>query len=216
MQLHFADCTIDLERRQVFRAGREVDLSPKAYQLLTLLVGSRPKAVAKEALSRELWPDTYVVEANLSNLIGEIRSALGDRAQAPRFIRTLHGFGYAFTADAHAVAPPGGEPAGSIVCWLVWNGQALPLTAGDNVIGRDATAQIRLDAPGVSRRHARIVVGPDGAWIEDLHSKNGTRVAGAHIDAPRQLADGEAVVVGSVRLTFHRESPGAPTETVTD
>src|SRR5262245_60158607 len=139
MQLHFADCTIDMARRQVFRAGREVELSPKAYQLLTLLVEARPKAVAKDTLSRELWPDTYVVEANLSNLIGEIRAALGDRAQAPRFIRTLHGFGYAFSADTHGGEPPREEPGGGIVCWLVWNGQALPLASGENVIGRDST-----------------------------------------------------------------------------
>jgi DNA-binding winged helix-turn-helix (wHTH) protein len=216
MQLRFADCVIDTDRRQVFRSGQEVTLSPKAYQLLTLLVDARPKAVAKEQLSEALWPDTYVVEANLANLIGEIRAALGDRAQAPRFIRTLHGFGYAFSADAQIVNAAEEELTGRAACWLVWKGQALPLLPGENVIGRDSAAQVRLDAPGVSRRHARIVVRPDGAAIEDLHSKNGTRVAGARIDAPRELSNHEEVVVGSVRLTFHRASPGAATETVAD
>ena len=107
MQIRFGDCVIDTETRQVLRKGDEVVLSPKAYRLLILLVEARPKALAKDALCRALWPDTFVVEANLSNLIGEIRAALGDSAQQPRFIRTLHGYGYAFSAEAEVTTGSG-------------------------------------------------------------------------------------------------------------
>ena len=83
MRLTFGDCAIDSDRRQVTRGGRAVTLSPKAYQLLTLLLEARPRALSKDALYGALWPDTFVVEANLSNLIGEIRAALGESAQTP-------------------------------------------------------------------------------------------------------------------------------------
>jgi DNA-binding winged helix-turn-helix (wHTH) protein len=216
MQLRFADCVIDTDRRQVFRGGREVTLSPKAYQLLTLLIDARPKALTKQRLSEQLWPNTHVVDANLPNLIGEIRTAIGDRAPAARFIRTLHGFGYAFCADANVVKAGTEGLAGSLPCWLVCNGQTLPLMAGENVIGRDPEVQIRLDASGVSRRHARIVVGGDSAVIEDLNSKNGTRVAGNRIAAPYALTNRDELRLGSVCLTFHVATPGAVTETIGD
>jgi DNA-binding winged helix-turn-helix (wHTH) protein len=216
MELRFADCVIDTDRRQVFRGDREVTLSPKAYHLLTLLVDARPKAVAKQRLCEQLWPDTHVVDANLSNLIGEIRAAIGDRGHAPRFIRTLHGFGYAFSSDGEVVKAGAEGPTGSLACWLVCNGQTLPLMVGENVIGRDSGVQIRLDAPGVSRRHARIVVECDSAVIEDLNSKNGTRVLGNRIAAPHTLTNRDELSLGSVRLTFHMAAPGASTETTGD
>ena len=74
--------------------------SPKAFELLGTLVMDRPKVLSKEVLQQRLWPETFVAEANLSNLVAEIREALGDRARTPLFIRTAHGFGYAFCGDA--------------------------------------------------------------------------------------------------------------------
>ena len=68
-----------------------------------------PNALTKAALQESLWPDTFVVEANLSNLVAEIRAALEDDVRHPRFIRTVHGFGYAFcgtvSGDPAAEAP---------------------------------------------------------------------------------------------------------------
>jgi DNA-binding winged helix-turn-helix (wHTH) protein len=143
MQLLFADCVVDTDQRQVFRGGRPVALSPKAYHLLLLLLEARPKALAKEKLNLQLWPDTFVVEANLANLIGEIRAALGDSPRRPRFIRTLHGFGYAFSADVESEQPrPGADEL--LPHWILWNGKTLPLRTGENVIGRGPAVQIRL------------------------------------------------------------------------
>ena len=68
-----------------------------------MLAGARPKALSKKALQERLWPSTFVAEANLSNLVAEIRQALGDNARAPRFIRTVHRFGYAFCGEATTV-----------------------------------------------------------------------------------------------------------------
>ena len=89
-------------RRQLTRAGREIHLEPKAFELLSALVLERPKALSKADLQERLWPGTFVAEANLSNLVAEIRAALGDPARAPLFVRTVHRFGYAFCGDAVA------------------------------------------------------------------------------------------------------------------
>ena len=59
-------------------------------------------------------------------------------------------------------------------CWIVWSGREIALHDGENIIGRDPGAAVRLDLPSVSRRHARIVVSSKGAVVEDLGSKNGT------------------------------------------
>jgi DNA-binding winged helix-turn-helix (wHTH) protein len=212
--VRFDGCVIDTDTRQVLRAGREIPLSPKAYQLLILLVDARPKALAKDVLYQALWPDTFVVEANLSNLIGEIRAALGDAAQQPRFIRTLHGFGYAFSADAEIAYPPG-EGSGASAAYLVTaDGTAMPLRGREAIIGRTAEADVRLDLPGISRRHARVLCSVNGIVLEDLQSKNGTFVCGERITAPRVLANGDEVGFGSVRVTFRVTSTEGSTETV--
>ena len=92
----FGDFVLDLEAHELARAGTPVSLSPKAFQLLGLLVQSHDKALSKTELQDRLWPDTFVVEKNLTNLVSEIREALGDDPTRPRFIRTVHRFGYAF------------------------------------------------------------------------------------------------------------------------
>ena len=73
-----------------------MSLSPKAFELLDILVENHPKALSKTELQARLWPGTYVVEKNLTNLVSEIRAALDDDPLHPRFIRTVHRFGYAF------------------------------------------------------------------------------------------------------------------------
>ena len=95
----FGDFALDPETRELCRGGDPIPLSPKAYQLLEILVANRPKALSKIALQERLWPDTFVVEKNLVNLIAEIRKALDDDPTHPRFVRTVHRFGYAFRRD---------------------------------------------------------------------------------------------------------------------
>jgi DNA-binding winged helix-turn-helix (wHTH) protein len=212
MQIRFADCVIDTETRQVLRNGVAVVLSPKAYRLLVLLVEARPKALAKDALCRALWPDTFVVEANLSNLIGEIRAALGDSAQQPRFIRTLHGHGYAFFADTDVATGVGMEP--EVRAYLITpDGQALPIREPQSVVGRGSDVQVRLDLPGISRHHARITIVDGQATVEDLQSKNGTLVRGERIAGARPLMSGDELGFGSVRVSFHIASATKSTET---
>jgi DNA-binding winged helix-turn-helix (wHTH) protein len=100
----FRDFVLDLDTRELRRGGDSVSLSPKAYQLLEVLVVNRPKALSKSVLQERLWPDTFVLEKNLVNLVAEVREALGDDATHPRFVRTVQRFGYA-CSDARRPRP---------------------------------------------------------------------------------------------------------------
>jgi FHA domain len=80
--------------------------------------------------------------------------------------------------------------------------ECFPLTAGENIIGRDASAAVRVCSIDVSRRHARITVDPDRIILEDLGSKNGTFVRGQRVVGPVELSDGDAICIGTTWLIF--------------
>jgi TolB-like protein/DNA-binding winged helix-turn-helix (wHTH) protein len=96
MQVSFGEFVLDLDSRELRRGAEPVRMSPKAFQLLEILVTNRPKALSKADLQDRLWPDTFVVEKNLANLVSEIRQVLGDSPSASGFIRTVPRYGYAF------------------------------------------------------------------------------------------------------------------------
>jgi len=221
VKVRFADFTLDSGARLLHSRGRgEIRLSPKAFDLLCLLVERRPAVIEKSELHGHIWPATFVVEANLNVLIAEIRRALGDDARQSRFIRTAHGVGYAFSAETVELerAAERGEGAGKARFWLLWNERALVLNDGDNIVGRDPQCDVWLDASGVSRRHARIHVtsASDAVFVEDLASKNGTLVQNEPIAGPTPLTDGDVIQIGSVELKLRiwSTSKGAETERI--
>jgi len=212
--VRFGPFSLDPAARQLLRDGREVSLSPKAFQLLLLLVTNRERAVSKQDLHQNLWPSTFVVETNLASLIAEIRRALDDDAAKPEFVRTIHRFGYRFIGKVDQPTAVPGEPAPAAKYWLVWELRQVPLADGANVIGRGTDASVWIDAPGVSRHHARIVVDGGDATVEDLGSKNGTYVAGERITTSRRLGDGDQIRLGSVVVTLRIPKLSVATETV--
>ena len=199
----FGSFVLDTDTRELRRGSESVPLTPKAYQLLEVLVVSRPKALSKSALQERLWPDTFVLEKNLVNLVAEIREALGEDATHPRFVRTVPRFGYAFrnvaSRDSATIAP---QRRTAARFRLVWAGGRAALADGDYVLGRDPDLELFLDADDVSRRHARITIAGTEATIEDLNSKNGTFVSDRRLDSVRQLVAGDSIRIGSVRLMF--------------
>ena len=215
MQVRFGDFALDRDTRQLLRDGVQVHLSPKAFDLLSLLVENRPRAIAKTEILEHLWPATFVSDTNLPSLIAEVRGALGDDAHAPRFVRTVHRFGYAFCtettrapfADARTRAPDTGY-------WLIWESREAPLNEGENILGREGDDVVRIDSPSVSRRQARIVVAGGQATLEDLGSKNGTYVGTERVTAPVRLADGDQIRLGHVVIKCRVTSPASSTETV--
>jgi DNA-binding winged helix-turn-helix (wHTH) protein len=208
MRVAFGEFLLDTAMRQLVRSGTRVHLEPKAFELLELLVARRPAAVAKTEIQQRLWPDTFVSESSLTGLVAQVRKALDDDRRQGRFLRTVHGFGYAFIGEVL----PGG-PVATVVARLVWEDAVFLLRPGENVLGRSEEAQVRIDAPGVSRRHACIVVTSDGATIEDFASKNGTFVGDRRLQGPAPLQDGDRVRLGRQLLVFRSSGPGAPTWT---
>lgn len=207
MRFEFGEFVIDSDARQLWRGGQPLHLSPKAFDLLQFLVAERPRAVAKETLYDHLWPDTYVMEANLPILIREIRTALGDDERA--IIRTVQRHGYAFAADP---GPPIRAETSPHV--LMQGEHAVPLAEGENVVGREPSAAVRIASTSVSRRHAIITVDGDRATVADLQSKNGTKVNGVAAVGPRTLTDGDVIAFGTIFMVY-RWCPGdSRTETI--
>lgn len=213
MRVSFGPFVLDSDTRELLRGDVPAPLSPKAFELLCLLVAHRPKALAKSELQERLWPATFVVEKNLANLVGEIRDALGDDPSNPRFIRTVHRFGYAFretAGSAESVRPAGRD---GVSFRLTWVSGRVTLDEGEHILGRDPHVEIYLDAPGVSRRHALIKIAAARATIEDLGSKNGTLVGDQRVNGSRSIGDGDVITVGSVKLTVTAFQTPDSTET---
>lgn len=186
-------------------------LSPRAFSLLTLLVRERPRAMAKDDLLKALWPDAFVTDGSLSQLVTEIRQALDDPAREPKYIRTVHRYGYAFCAEAQEDFPTThGRPSEYFV---LWRGQEIPLIHGQNVIGRDPEARIRLVSTRASRRHARIDVNAAKAVLLDLGSRNGTYVGSQRLAGQAALTDGDHIVIGDEVIVFCSSDPATTTRT---
>lgn len=212
MRLRFGEVTFDPEARLLLRGPDPVHLAPKAFDLLALLLKERPRALSREGLIEAIWPDVLVTESNLTSLVNDVRSAIGDDAKHPEFVRTHHGFGYSFAADVVVERTSGSSRAG-VRLWLVWGLNVLDLSDGENVLGRDPDAAIWICDPSVSRHHARIVVTGGEATLEDLGSKNGSSHAGRRLDGVVPLRDGETIRIGAVDLVFRAASVSAATAT---
>jgi DNA-binding winged helix-turn-helix (wHTH) protein len=225
VRVGFGECVFDSGTRELRRGGQIVHVSPKAFQLLEVLLQHRPRVLSKAEIHETLGPKTFVSVSSVGRLIVEIRAAIGDSARTPALVRTVHGFGYAFSgavtdldapAPAAAAASMPGSAAGApgIVYRLVWRAREIELAPGATILGRERGCAVWLDAPGVSRRHARIEVSGDRAVLEDLGSKNGTYLRGQRIAAPTPLADGDPIALGTALLTVRALRGGGSTETV--
>ena len=102
----FDDVRVDAGRFQVLRAGRPVDLEPKALEVLLFLIERRERMVLKEELLDGVWRDTFVTPNALTRVIAQLRKALGDDAQEARIIETVPRKGYRFLPDVSFGAVP--------------------------------------------------------------------------------------------------------------
>jgi DNA-binding winged helix-turn-helix (wHTH) protein len=209
--MRFGKFEFDAATRRVRREGADIHLAPKAFDLLAALLDGAPRVVSKRELHARLWPGGVVADATLVALVKQLRAALEDHDRAAPLIRTVHRVGYALeipsTRRARALPT-------ATARWLTWGQRRLPLASGENIVGRDEAASVRLDDPMVSRRHARILVSASGALIEDLGSKNGTFIEGESVAAgPKPLRDGAQLAFGTVRVIYGESGNGMPTLT---
>ena len=209
MRIQFAGFLVDSSTRQVLREGTPIHLSPKALQLILILAQEAPRALGKRELLERIWPETFVSESSLGNVVAELRRALRDRSPSG-FVRTIHGFGYAFNAPLTAVTGPADENASYRLFWGV---REISLGEGINVLGRDRDSVAWIDAATVSRQHARINISDGEVTLEDLESKNGTFVRGERISVERRLRDGDQIRLGRVQMTFRIFRAGGSTQT---
>jgi len=149
-------------------------LSPKAMDLLAILVSAPHHVIPKAELYDRLWPEIYVVEGNLHVLIREIRNVIGDKKRS--LIRTVHRSGYSCAISVREVSlidQAERQEATGVVHKLRHGKQEYRLKEGETLFGREPTAQLFLSSASVSPRHAIIDVRGDRATITDLGSKNG-------------------------------------------
>jgi DNA-binding winged helix-turn-helix (wHTH) protein len=204
VKTRFLRCELDTDARSLARDATGVHLTPKAFEVLVLLVSERPRAIPKAELLDRVWPGTFVTDASLARTIHEIRAAIGDVPEGSA-IRTVHGHGYAFVAavQEEPVATKGAVDSRAqrpAFAWLVSESRSVPLMEGTYVAGRDPSADITIDHTQTSWHHARFLVTADSVTIEDLASKNGTRVNGIRLTTATRLCDGDEVMLGTVRF----------------
>jgi DNA-binding winged helix-turn-helix (wHTH) protein len=107
--LRFEDFELDVAARELRRKGRKVRLAPQPFRLLVMLAASEGRIIDRDAIRKELWDSTHVdFEQGVNFCVREIRRALRDRAERPKYIETLPRRGYRFLANVAAVS---GDPA---------------------------------------------------------------------------------------------------------
>jgi DNA-binding winged helix-turn-helix (wHTH) protein len=202
------DWTLDFESRQIRRGADEVHVTPKAFEVLEVLVTSAPRALTKREIMDKVWSDVVVTENSLTAVIAELRAAFGDDPSHPAFIRTVQRYGYVFAGKMNSDAMPAKSRAR-----VIFDNRPIVLSEGANEIGRDPESAVVVDHASVSRHHARIIVAGSSARLEDLDSKNGTFVRDQRVNGSMNLADGDEIRVGTQKMIFRLTNPTMSTAT---
>ena len=194
--------------------GKFIRLRPRAMDVLVHLAIAAGKLASKRDLIDAVWRTEFVSDHALTQVIAELRAALGDNARNPSFIENIPRRGYRLVADVTPVAAlvsPGRDV--SLPFKLLGADGDVPLSQGPNVVGRTGDADICIDRTEVSRCHARIMIAGTTATIEDLGSKNGTYLNGERLQQPALLANGDEIWIGRSVARFRFLVEGEPTQT---
>jgi DNA-binding winged helix-turn-helix (wHTH) protein len=127
----FDDFRLDPKKRVLRLRDEPVPLTPKAFEMLLVLVQSEGVLMTKEELMKAVWADSFVEESNLTQVVFVLRKALGETADR-RYILTVQGKGYRFAADVRVV-PVNGEGQMSVA--------GSPLSVGGGAAGASAVIQ---------------------------------------------------------------------------
>jgi len=194
---HFQPYSLNPSVGLLFRDGAPVPLEPRAVKVLAYLIRCRGRVVPKEELLDQVWADVFTTDAVLKQAVSQVRRALGDSADAPRYIRTFHARGYQFiapvtvgTVEADAAAAASGSAL------------AEPARVGDTA---DEAARVRAEARAAGGA-ARAEAGPN----YDLLVGRETELSLLRAEYGRVLAgSGQPVVVkgepgiGKTQLARH-------------
>lgn len=232
---------VEPARNRLSRGEDSVHLEPRAMDLLLCLVEHRGQVVPRRLIVDRVWAGGFIADTTLTHTIADLRRAFGDDPRSPSFIETIPKRGYRLVAEVTIPDPaPGGpesaagtepRPFAVIVAdrvvlgdravaftsdrFLICHGSEIPLIPPKVVFGRTRDVEIQILAPEISRRHARIDLGPAGAVLADLGSKNGTVVNQRPVTAPVTLAPGDTINLGPATMVFCAGSD-EPTRTQAD
>ncbi|HJU08422.1 MAG TPA: winged helix-turn-helix domain-containing protein [Rhodanobacteraceae bacterium] len=101
----FADVVVDAGAHRLLRDGIEIPVEPKAFSVLLQFLAHPNELLGRDHLLDLVWGHSYVTPATLSRLVAQLRKALADDSENPRFIQTVHGLGYRFVAPLQHSAP---------------------------------------------------------------------------------------------------------------
>src|SRR5262249_51412782 len=94
----FGNFRCDPREQLLLREGKPVALSPKSFEILVVLIQSHGRLLTKEELMHQVWPDSFVEEANLTVNISALRRVLGEAPEGQQYIETVPKRGYRFVA----------------------------------------------------------------------------------------------------------------------
>jgi DNA-binding response OmpR family regulator len=109
--LTIGEYVLDESNARLTRDGKPLDLPPKAFSVLCLLVRNHERLVTKDELLDSVWGHRHVSESVLKTVINQLRTLLGDDPRAPRYIETLNRRGYRFIAQVAATSGRRSSPA---------------------------------------------------------------------------------------------------------
>jgi Tol biopolymer transport system component/DNA-binding winged helix-turn-helix (wHTH) protein len=231
MQYEFGAFCLDLAEQRLFRDGRPVPLTPKIFALLTVLVQHAGHLVEKERLLKEVWPDTFVEEANLNRGVSVLRKALGEGTAGEKYIETVPKRGYRFiapvrvrpdagdtdrqgrdvsqasVAEAAALSPSSPLPPRSAVRTLaIAAGLVLAIAAIlYAMFGRSALDRsvVATKAP----RHRQLTFG--GKEVTPTLSPDGRRIAYVSTESPHRKVISQDLAGGEPEVVFSAPEAGA-------
>src|SRR5262245_58110080 len=121
MPLLFGDCAIEVERRELRRAGETIHVEPQVFDLLVHLIENRDRVLSKDDLVSAVWRKRVVSDSTLNNRINAARYAIGDDGERQQFIRTIPRRGFRFVGSIQQesvsivqLSPPAGRVANGI------------------------------------------------------------------------------------------------------
>ena len=133
MRLVFADCTIDVARHELSRAGVPVHVEPQVFDLLLHLIQNRDHVVGKDELVAAVWQKRVISDSTVNNRINAARQAIGDSGERQLFIRTVARRGFRFIGDVQEI-----------------HGSSHHRAPGAAIAGRHPPEEERSDKPSVA------------------------------------------------------------------
>ena len=110
MQFRFADCLLDLDRRELTRGSEPISLGPQVFDLLVYLLHNRERVVSKDDIFEAVWQGRIVSESTLTTHVNAVRKAIGDSGEAQSLLRTIPRKGFRFVGTVSASPAPAARP----------------------------------------------------------------------------------------------------------